>query len=149
MSVTDPEPTSSVVGRPTAYKPEFCQQLVDHMEMGYSLEAFAGRIGVTVKTLYNWVDAHPEFLHAKRLGEAASVLFWESLGVQGTMGKIQGFNTAAWIFNMKNRHHWKDRVENTGTMTLQPYIIERRDGSTVELGHTEAQRIEGETDERN
>lgn len=30
-------------------------------------------------------------------------LFWEKLGITGTLGKIRGFNAASWRSNMENR----------------------------------------------
>lgn len=38
-------------------------------------------------------------------------LVWERIGLQGTIGKIKGFNAHSWGMNMKNRLGWKDRAE--------------------------------------
>lgn len=102
-------------GRPTKYRPEYCQQIIDHMAQGLSKEAFAGAIGVHKETIYNWAEANPEFSDAIKNGEQVCRLFWESLGIQGATGS-DAFNATAWIFNMKNRFHeeWRDRHEHTG-----------------------------------
>ena len=65
------------MGRPTDYDPKYCEELIAHMKEGFSLEAFAGRIGVCEKTLYNWRDAHEEFLQAIKRGQPASRFAWE------------------------------------------------------------------------
>jgi hypothetical protein len=36
------------------------------------------------------------------------------IGIAGVLGKIPNFNSAAWIFNMKNRFKWTDRHELSG-----------------------------------
>jgi len=109
------------VGRPSKYKPEYCEMLIKHMEEGLSFESFAGLIGVTKQIIYDWCDRHPEFLDAKSLGWAKCLLFYEKIGRQGMVGKLAGFNLGTWIFNMKNRFQWVDRVETKieGTGTIQ------------------------------
>lgn len=117
-------------GRPTLYRPEYCEALVAHMREGLSYESFAGKIGVSRETLYAWEKAHDEFRDAKTVGEAASLRWWEALGRDGARGvgqemllkrrivspdgtveevwEASGFNASAWIFTMKNRFGWRD-----------------------------------------
>jgi hypothetical protein len=91
-----------------------CAKAVEFMSQGFSKEAFAGELGVCARTIYNWAENNPEFLQAIKDGEAASIRFWESLGRRGSSGEIPGFSAAAWIFNMKNRAGWRDKMEHTG-----------------------------------
>lgn len=100
-------------GGPSKYRPEYCQQLIDFMAKGYSIEAFAGDISVCIDTISEWVKTHPEFSAAKRLGQTKSLRFWEMQGIDGLRDEFQGskFNSAVWIFNMKNRHRWRDKQE--------------------------------------
>ena len=60
------------VGRPTEYKEEFCQMLIDHMSEGYSFESFGGIVGVSERVLYDWEKKFPEFLHSKPNMKASS-----------------------------------------------------------------------------
>jgi hypothetical protein len=103
-------------GRPTDYKPEYCQMLIDHMAEGFSFESFAGLIGVTRSTIYEWVSAQPEFSDAKQRGFEASRLTWEKIG--STIAKSGTGNATAFIFNMKNRFRedWNDKqtIEHQG-----------------------------------
>lgn len=133
VDLTKLKPKGPGAGRPTKYKKEFCQAVVDHLSKGYSFETFAPAIGVSVKSTYNWLK-HEEFLQAKKEGEAHGRLFWERLGIGGVTGKIPGFNVTCWIFNMKNRFAWRDKVETSGEITVKPYIIKRPSGEEVELG---------------
>lgn len=73
-------------GRPSEYQPRFCEQLVDHMAQGFSFESFAGVVGVSKQTLYNWAEAHAEFLDAKERGTEQCRLWWEDLGIEGVQG---------------------------------------------------------------
>lgn len=98
-------------GRPTKYKSEFCDQLYKHMKGGLSFESFAGAIQVNRDTLYEWAKIHDDFSDAKKNGSSASQLFWEQMGRSGAGGKIKGFQTGAWVFQMKNRFGWRDRQD--------------------------------------
>lgn len=112
--------------RPTVYKSEYCQMLIDHLEKGYSFESFAGLVGVCKQTLYNWADEHQEFLDSKKAGIEKARLFWEKEGIEGlwTIEENEGsgkdqirrrkqINSTIWLFNMKNRFpkEWSDKKE--------------------------------------
>lgn len=101
-------------GRPSSYRPEYCQKLIEHMSKGYSFDSFAAIADVNPDTLYEWAKVHPEFSETKKKAFARSLLFWEQQGISGLWtSKEESFNTALWIFNMKNRHKWTDRVDVT------------------------------------
>ena len=72
--------TPNPVGRPTLYRPEYCQELISHMQSGFTFESFAGRIGVAKHTIYDWDKVHPEFLQAKKQGQAALEYYLEGVG---------------------------------------------------------------------
>jgi hypothetical protein len=113
------------IGRPTIFKEEYCQMLIEHMRQGYSFESFgAYPVCVTKDTLYSWLKQHPQFAYAKKLGTIECRKLWEKLGLAGASGKLPGFNTAAWIFNMKNRFMWRDRVEQIEDNRLNTVRIE-------------------------
>jgi transposase len=96
-------------GRPTDYRPEYCQKLIDFCSLGRSYEAFAGFLGVSKQTLYTWEKKHPEFLDAKRIARAKAQLTLEGWGedlMKGNFGK--GASASVWIFMMKNMTGWRD-----------------------------------------
>jgi hypothetical protein len=101
-------------GRPTMYRPEYCQKLIDHMASGKSYETFGYKVGVNRSTVYKWEKKHPEFVDAKKAAFDASLDFWENAGIQGMFmgGKDNPFNSTVWVFNMKNRFNWRDKVES-------------------------------------
>lgn len=112
------------IGRPSKYKPEYCQMLIDHMGSGLSYESFAAVIKVNRDTLYAWEKEYPDFSDAKKEAFDQNLLFWEKLGIDhvlneaheeeseedGTYKKTsKSLNHTVWIFNMKNRHKWRDK----------------------------------------
>lgn len=100
------------MGRPTKYKPEYCDMLIKHMAEGYSFESFAGTIDCGRETIYGWERLHEEFSDAKKVGFARNQLFWEKKGHEGLWSdKSASFNSTVWIFNMKNRHGWRDKTK--------------------------------------
>ena len=117
-------------GRPTKYKPEYCEKVIEHMGQGLSFESFAGTIGVNQDTLHEWCKRHEEFSESKKIGREKSRIFWEKLGIDGATGRLQYFNAATWIFNMKNRFNWTDKQElSTGenkSLTLSYNIAKKQ-----------------------
>lgn len=119
-------------GRPTKYKPEFCKDFVEHLAQGLSVECFTATLyekygddtPSSKDTIYEWVKLYPEFSDAKRRGESLGQKFWENLGRAGAAGKLQNFNSTAWVFNMKNRYRWRNeiQVEHSGSISKGPDI---------------------------
>jgi transposase len=103
-------------GRPSKYDPAYCDQIIDFMANGYSVAAFAGSIRVARRTVYNWAEEHPEFMHALQTAQASSALWWERQAMH-TAATGEG-NAALCIFGLKNRvaDEWRDRqaIEHTG-----------------------------------
>lgn len=128
-------------GRPTKYKPEYCQKLIDFMGTGMPYDTFAAEIEVSKDVLYDWEKKYPEFLHAKKVARAKQYKTLVKLGMAGMVGQVQttaetttsvrkdddgntieklikkkmvnGFNSTAWIFFMKNCCGWKDQIHIT------------------------------------
>jgi transposase len=89
------------MARPTKYKPEYCDALVEHMAQGASMTSFAASIGVCRATIGVWGDEHPEFLAAIKRGKAACAEWWENLARQGAAGNRE-INPTLVIFGLKN-----------------------------------------------
>jgi len=87
-----------------------CERFCLHIAEGYSIESFPD---ADRKTIRYYAEQFPEDFPPEKLEEAArrGLLEWEEIGKKGAKGEIQGFNSASWIFNMKNRAGWRDRSE--------------------------------------
>lgn len=119
IEVVEVETQANSIGRPTKYKPEYCEQLIEHMSGGLSYECFGAIINVARSTIYKWETEFPEFSDAKELAFNQSLLYWEKAGNAGMYmgGKDNPFNATIWNINMKNRFGWKDKVETTHQVT--------------------------------
>ena len=107
MSKKKQEP---ILGRPTKYKEEYDQMLIDHMAEGFTFEAFAGVVSVDRDTIYHWCSIHQTFSDAKKIGRSKQLLSDERVLKGLSIGLIEG-STAAHIFKMKNCHKWVDKHE--------------------------------------
>ena len=58
-------------GKPTLYRVEYCQTVAELALNGATDEEIAEDLDVTVRTLYRWRAAHPEFRQATKWGKDA------------------------------------------------------------------------------
>ncbi len=113
-------------GGKTKYKPAYCNEVKEHMALGYSLTTWGGTVGVCRETCYNWAKEYIEFFNAIKIGRAKGQRVWEDkLMKQADTG---GGNTAATIFAMKNlyRDDWADKIvqEHTGGIKVEKIVRE-------------------------
>ena len=94
------------------YKKELCEKARALLEQGYSKQATAGALGISVRTFYQWLEDHPQFSQAVEQGEAGSQKWWEDRGRESCAG--DSFNATVWVMTMKNRFGWRDKQEITG-----------------------------------
>lgn len=111
-------------GRPTKYKPAYCDLLLEHMRSGLSYTTFADVIDVNPDTLYQWEKDYPDFSETKKRAFIGCLHFWEKVGIQGlwstTETTISGkertttsksLNAPTWIYSMRCRfkeHGWNE-----------------------------------------
>ena len=79
-------------GRPTLYRRELCDRLVEAMSGGLSAEAAAAKVGISARSLFYWQRQHPEFLQAIQEGRQKCLLYWEERGIaiaNGEPGNLQ------------------------------------------------------------
>lgn len=94
------------------WNPQVCEDLIAHSRQGLSFAAFAGVAGVSRKTLYKWLDKHPDFRAAKDLADGLSLLAWEKIGIGLATGKLKG-SGVAFIHQICNRFPdlYRQRIE--------------------------------------
>ena len=73
-----PKPEGYVFGRPTLYRPEYCQRAIEFMGQGYSVTALAGHLGMSKDAIYDWINLYPDFRHPINMGRAARVAALET-----------------------------------------------------------------------
>jgi len=104
-------------GRPKTFDQQWIDdhvdQIPDMFSNGESLVEVAVALGMCKDTFHELRKEYPEFSVAVKKGIEKSEAWWSKLGRGGAAGAMK-INPATWIFNMKNRFKWTDRVENTG-----------------------------------
>lgn len=121
-------------GRPTSYKPEYCEQALKLCKLGSTDDEIADFFGVATRTIYRWRNTHPEFCQALKLGKqeadanVADRLYQRAMGFEHDaeeikivknkierlkVRKIYPPDTTAAIFWLKNRQKdkWRDKTE--------------------------------------
>lgn len=96
-------------GRPSDYRPEYCEEIVSYFDRplfkeGYkkelhdfpTLQEYAARIRcVSMQTLHNWAAAHPEFMEAFNRAKQLQ----EMLLVQGGLSRAYDGGFTKFILN--------------------------------------------------
>lgn len=98
-------------GRPTKYKPEYCQIAMDYMKAGNTKIQLAAHLGVNPDSIHEWTKKHTEFSVAIKKAERLSQAFWEDILSRAALGlpfryngvDHKSYNTTLIIFLMKNR----------------------------------------------
>jgi len=74
-------------GQPTSYKPEYNELAHNYCLLGATNEVLGDFVGVTRRTIWNWIATHLDFADAARCGRAvvdAAVVRWlKKAGGQG------------------------------------------------------------------
>ncbi|MDD5010502.1 MAG: terminase small subunit [Phycisphaerae bacterium] len=141
-------------GRPTKYKPEYCEDIVKYFDIEYTkevevcftykngdtkettelraenlqfLSGFARSIGVCRDTLDEWCKVYPEFSDAYKKAKELQREHLITCGLQGL------FPAAAFIFTAKNLTDMRDKteIEHGATDELSELLKEIHGGKGV------------------
>lgn len=96
-------------GRPSSYKPEYCEAVVEMGKQGFSVVEMATEIGVARSTLEEaWPSAHPEFSEALTHARECSQTWWERTGRVGMIENT--INASIWSRSMAARfpRDWRE-----------------------------------------
>ena len=104
-----------------------------HISSGYRDKSFTV---CDMDTFTNYCNKYPNDFPTDMIERARRerMLFWERIGIEGTTGKIQGYNSRSWEFNMKNRFRWSEKIEleSRGNIVTSISFVERK-SDTKEL----------------
>ncbi len=103
-----------MAGRPTLYKPEYCESVVEWGKLGKSRTWIASELDVTRDTLYEWERTHPEFSDALTRAKIFEQRWWEDAGQTGMTS--DKFNNGVWAKSVSCRFpaDWRDKVAHVG-----------------------------------
>lgn len=110
--MTDKKP----VGRPRttlADIPENWEEIViDAAQQGASDVELRCLLGISQAGFKTLLEDYDEFSITIKRAHDVCAVWWERLGRSMACGQTQG-NPTMWIFNMKNRFGWNDKVDNS------------------------------------
>lgn len=89
------------VGRPTKYKPEYCEQIIELGKAGKSIAQMASHFDVDKASIFDWAAAHEEFSTALARAKAHSQTWWENTA-QNNMDN-RNFNAQLWLKSVASR----------------------------------------------
>lgn len=115
-------------GRPTDYRPEYCEAVIEHMKEGASLTSFAASVNCARSTINEWCDKNPEFSEAVKAAKAHCATWWETQGRLGATGQAN-VNPTLVIFGLKNMagEDWREKQDVNHTSSdgsMSPTRIE-------------------------
>jgi hypothetical protein len=89
------------VGRPSLYRPEYCEVVVELGRKGCSPAEIASELDVDRATLIHWTQEHKEFLTAMTRAKTHEQAWWERAGKSGMVA--DKFNAAVWTKSVTAR----------------------------------------------
>jgi transposase len=96
-------------GRPTKYRPEYCEKAIEMLKGGAALIEVACELGVLRETLWCWAEKNPEFSAALNLGLQYSEVWWTREGQMALRDK--DFNSRLFEINVMNRFGWMRKTD--------------------------------------
>lgn len=117
-------------GRPTLYRPQFCDVVIKAGKLGKSKAQMASALDVSRGTLDDWAKANPEFADAIVRAREHAMAWWEEKGrthlIEKPMGKK--INAQLWSRSMAARfpddYRENSKVELSGTLTLAELVAQ-------------------------
>lgn len=102
-------------GRPTDYREEYCDSVIEWAREGKSRAWMAAQMEISRQTMLNWEHAHPEFLDATTRAAMIAQAWWEDAGQDGMVS--DKFNGSVWAKSMAARfpEDWRDKSETAHT----------------------------------
>lgn len=101
-------------GRPSLYKPEYCERVIELGEKGFSQCEIAVALGHPRTTMRSWADQHEDFAKALAYAKECEQAWWENVG-RASLGADR-FQAQVWKKSMESRFKddYTDRKELGG-----------------------------------
>lgn len=111
-------------GRPTKYKPEYCQLFDEFMSKGKSVKQFAAHLKVRRETIYQWAKDNEEFSNIFTQAKEYAEAYWED--ELQTMMYDRNINAPLAKLYFANRFGWTDKPkeEEAPKQEQQKVVIE-------------------------
>ena len=112
--MTEEAPKKRPVGRPSKYKPEYCEQAIELGTQGYSMSEIAAEFGVDRASLIRWTEEHEDFRTALRAAKTFEQAWFEREARMNM--KNRDFNSNLWYRSAASRFRddYTERKEVSG-----------------------------------
>lgn len=133
----EPKPEGYKMGRPTNYRPEYCQSVVEYFSAAESwnqrtsdkgtaqilpvsklptFERWAAGIGVSIETCDRWRANNPEFMEAWTIAKSLQKAFLMELGAAGVGNHVLALM-------LRTNHGMKDEPEDKNDKPVEIRIV--------------------------
>jgi transposase len=99
--MTEEAPKKRPVGRPSKYKPEYCERIIQLADEGKGPAEYAVDFGIDRTTLYDWAAAHEDFSTALSRAKTHEQAWWEKAARGGMY--LDKFNALVWKTSVQAR----------------------------------------------
>ena len=99
--MTEQTTTKRPVGRPSKYKPEYCERVIELAKQGCGWADYAAEFEIDRASLYDWAASHEEFSTALSRAKVLEQQWWERAGRTGMMA--DKFNALVWKTSVQAR----------------------------------------------
>lgn len=133
----------------TNYKPEYCEMLLDYAEEGKTIEEFAGKIRVSLSTIFSWEKNFPEFNDAVEIAKCKEAGYWLAAARKYFEEK---FCYKVYLFTMVNKFGFKNpeiQITFKEKQEIKGGVVILPEGKTLEQVLEEERKAEIEEEERN
>lgn len=121
-----------MAGRPTKYKKEYCEQVIEYMRKGKSLTSFAAFIGTHRQVVYGWMNRHPAFKDACKVAQELSQEWWEDFAMQAATGRLHGA-----AYKGKYERHNPNMIQFMMSRRFKDYYATNRQQIGIDKGFKE------------
>ena len=111
------KPAKRPVGRPSKYKPEFCEMIVNLAKTGAGWAEWALACEADRASLFRWAEEHEDFRTALSCAKLEEQAWWEKEGRAGM--RAEKFNALVWKVSMQARFR-DDYTERQATEVSGP-----------------------------
>lgn len=104
-------------GRPSTYKPEYCQQVKEMLIAGKTIKHCVAHFGMGRTAFYEWVQKYPDLANTINEFKDDCEVWWLNKGMDNLDNKQ--FNSHLYALMMQNMFNWNRKVETSGTVTVR------------------------------
>jgi hypothetical protein len=106
------------MGRPSVYRPEFCEQVIALGKQGKSITQMAAKLEVDKASLLKWKNEKDDFSTALRVALTYSQDWWEDKAQTGLIDR--NFNAALWkhCVTSRFREDYAEKREEGPSITI-------------------------------